>query len=394
MFKKVLSIISILTLFLGISNFANAQSESFEADKGIDIYYTETCPHCRDARAWMATLEDIDIDYFLLTDDGVASELKGRLEEKGQEKSLGIVPAIFVNDGEEESLFIGFNNAETTGADILAALNGDHSGSVTKSESCDDSETCGVVGPQAKTVSLPFVGEVNTSKYSLGFLAVMLGFLDGFNVCSLGALALILGIAISLGSRKKTIIYGTIFLLITGVVYAALIYLWYAFFEFFSSWFRYLEYIVAAIGIIGGLYFLKEFIRMKTKGVTCDSAGMPIVGSITTWVQNTLKNKKGAFVIIGAIAAFAATLTIVEFPCSAAVPVMFAGILSAADLSGLGHVFYMSLFMLFYLLDEIIIFGIAAYKLNVWMMKSTKSIVWFTLAEAIILIALGVWYLI
>ena len=42
--------------------------------------------------------------------------------------------------------------------------------------------------------NIPLIGEIDLAKYSLPAQAVVLGFFDGFNVYSLGALVLILGL--------------------------------------------------------------------------------------------------------------------------------------------------------------------------------------------------------
>jgi hypothetical protein len=47
---------------------------------------------------------------------------------------------------------------------------------------------------------------------------------------------------------------------------------------------------------------------------------------------------------------------VVDFPYSAVLPILFAGILSQAHLSFFLYLIYIGIFLLFYLMDEIIVF--------------------------------------
>ena len=86
-------------------------------------------------------------------------------------------------------------------------------------------------------------------------------------------------------------------------------------------------------------------------------------------------------------------ITIVEFPCSAAVPVFFAGMLAESGLTGFWYLFYIALFVLFYMLDEVLVFLIAVWTMSI-RLSSPKITTWITLIEAIVLLALGLYYLI
>ncbi len=89
---------------------------------------------------------------------------------------------------------------------------------------------------------------------------------------------------------------------------------------------------------------------------------------------------------------FAAVITVVEFPCSAAVPGFFAGILAKSGLSSVQYLSYIALFVLFYMFDEIIVFLLAVFTMTV-KLASKRFISWITLIEAIVLFLLGAYYL-
>jgi hypothetical protein len=228
-------------------------------------------------------------------------------------------------------------------------------------------------------IHVPILGTVYPEEYSLAGLAVVLGFLDGFNVCSLGALVLIIGFALKLQRRRAILIFGGTFILTTALVYGGLIVAWYKLFDVFSAYLGYMKVTVGLLALGGGIYFLKEYVRMRSKGAVCEMQESPLIGRLMERTGTAFKNGGTLLALIGTVLLFAGVVALVEFPCSAAVPVVFAGILAA-------------LFVLLYMLDEIIIFGVAAYRLKLWMTSGTFT-KWAVLAEACILIAVGVWYL-
>ena len=142
------------------------------------------------------------------------------------------------------------------------------------------------------------------------------------------------------------------------------------------------------------IYFLKQFIKYRKYGPACD---MPkkngLVSKFTSKIQNNFQESGGIWAIIISIFIFAIVITVVEFPCSAVIPVLFASILAHAKLSALTHLLYIAIYIFFYMLDEIIIFLIALFTMTV-KIASSKSMTWLSLTEAIVLFGLGIYYLI
>jgi hypothetical protein len=223
-------------------------------------------------------------------------------------------------------------------------------------------------------------------------LAILLGFLDGFNVCSLGALMLIIGLTLKLQRRKTIIILGGTFILTTAIVYGGLIVLWFKLFEQFSRYIDFIKIFITLLALGGGVYFLKEYLRMQKQGALCELQESTFINNLMHKTGKAFEDNTRILALIGTVLTFSAVLAIVEFPCSAATPLIFAGILADAGLSTVSYLLHISLFILFYMLDEIIVFAIAAYRLKLWMTSGTftKHAV---LAEALILILIGIIYL-
>jgi len=374
--KKWIIAIFVLGLLLGGANFALAKEK-------IEIYfsYSLTCPHCAAEEKFLDGLEknypEININK-LSTHEKEDIDLLKKLYQDYEVPSefQGAVPITFI----KERYFLGFN--DKIGEDI--------EGYVLELIKEIPSEP----QPQpGKTVVLPFIGEINLSEFSPLFLAVVLGTLDGFNVCSLGALVLILGLVLALRSRIKIFIYGATFILTTAFVYGILIIFWYKLFSLLTPYLRTMEILIGFLGIGGGIYFLRQFLKFRKQGPTCEiGADRGIISQFSSKIQESIKKPGNIIFILGSIFLFAAVITIIEFPCSAFVPVAFAGVLSQSQLPALQYLLYIAIFVFFYLLDELIIFLIAVLTATIWL-ASSKFVTWITLIEGIVLFLLGIYYL-
>ena len=176
--------------------------------------------------------------------------------------------------------------------------------------------------------------------------------------------------------------------------YGFLIFFWYKLFDLLSEWISTMRFLIALLATGGGVYLLKEFLRFRKEGApTCEISNSGLVNTFSHKVKKVIQeDSTTVLTTIGTILLFAVVITTVEFPCSAAAPLVFTGILSEANVTGLSYVFYIALFVLFYLLDEVIIFGIAAWKMSIWM-SSPKFVKWSTLTGALVMFGVGGYYL-
>ncbi len=378
MMKKI--IFSIFVIILGVL-FSPSQILAQNYKLELSFFYSETCSHCVAEQKFLDGLEikypEIKINRYLITDQVSQQLLKDLLKKHDAERYFGAVPMNFVG----EDFIPGFDSAEDIGKQIEESIQ----------------KQLNNINPNPKNgnkIKIPIIGEVDMSKYSLPALTIVLGILDGFNVCSLGAIVLILGLVLALRSRKKILIFGGIFLITTALVYGILIILWHQLFSIFAKYQKIMEILIGLLGIGGGVYFIKEFLRFRKHGPTCDTKDKKITTNLFSKIKNIFQRQgqRKILPIVAGILLFAALITIVEFPCSAAVPVIYAGILANAKLPGMLYILYIALYLILYLLDEVLVFLIALFTLKLWL-ASKKFVTWITLAEAIILFLLGLYYL-
>lgn len=324
----------------------------------VDIYTTPTCPFCLQAKAF---LDEYNIEFNEYNVHTQFASLKLQEEYDRLDvpmRSRGGVPFIVIGDW----FVSGFN--EQIKNDILVELN--------LTEQQEDRNS---VAP------------------SILLLAVTLGFVDGFNVCSIGALIFILGLVLTLGSRKKIFIVGITFIVAVVIIYWFLIFLWYQFFLVLSKFIPSLSLLVGLIALGAGIYAFKEFLRFRKEGPTCEFVKPgSLVWRLRSSIQETINKPKSLLALLGAVFLFAAVITIIEFPCSAALPATFTGVLAEQQVSLLHFIFYASIYTLFYLLVELIVFTIAVFSTKLWL-ASPKAVTWVTLLGAVVLVALGLYYI-
>lgn len=360
-------------LFFPFLNIAEAEEIKKNTSIEITFFGSPTCPHCLAEKQFFKELKKdypqlIVREYeFSKNIDLINNFYKEYQVPKNQQ---GLVPATFIND----SFFIGFN--DNIGQNIKNQIEG------LKNEINNKSSL--------NKIKIPFFGEVDIYKLSLPTVAIVLGIVDGFNVCSLGALVIILGLVMVLRSRKRIMLLGGIFLMITAITYGLLIFLWHQFFSLISPYIKSMEILIGALSLIGGIYLMKEFIKSIKQGPTCSSGG--IIAKLSPKVEKIFSNKKNIIILSGVVALFALAITIVEFPCSAFLPMLFAGILSESNITMSLTLSYMGLFLLFYILDELIIFLIAIFTMKIKII-SPKFINVFNLIAALIFLFLGGYYL-
>lgn len=349
-----------------------------ESPVSITIFTSPTCPHCHALQQFLSDIEATHPGIIALTDYPIADHLdraEAFYEQYDVPRSQrGLVPAIFFPD----QFVVGFGSA--TEDLILSYVVGQTTHPASQIE----------INPQSTKIDVPLLGAVNPYDYSLPLLALVLGLADGFNVCSLGALIMILGMVIAFRSRLRMLTLGGIFILTTAIIYGALIFLWHRLFTILSGLITFMELFMGLLSLAAGFYLLYLFWKSYRAGPVCSSNN--IMTRLTPRIQQLFSSKKNIFSLLVGIMLFAAVVTIVEFPCSAVLPVIFAGIIAESSASSSLTFFSILIYMIAYLVDEILIFVVAVWTLKIHIV-SPRWIVFMNLLSAGIFIGLGVWYI-
>jgi len=386
----VLTLFLIPSFLLGafLPHFSSAQA-SEEQRIEVDFFYSKTCPHCKANNEFLDKVQQkypqIIINRYLVDKPQNVILWKEFCQKYDAERYLGLVPMTFIGD----EFILGFDDKEGKGREIEQAILKQID--LLKNQQRPEEAQRKQPDKGNDLVKLPLLGKIKSENYSLPFLAVILGFFDGFNVCSLGALVLILSLVLVFRSRKRVLLFGSIYLVVTGAIYGILIFLWYQLFRFIGPYVRSLEILTGVLTLIGAGFFLRQFLRYRKYGPLCENQGKGMTFKVTQRFQDSFQRSNTLLLLVGSVLLFAALITIIEFPCSAVLPVVFASTLAQAKVHGFFYLVYLGIFLFFYLLDEIAVFLVAVFTMRLWI-TSGKFVTWMTLVASILLFLLSFYY--
>jgi len=348
--KQIFKIL-LIAIFLGALAFPSLAVA--RETPTLHFFWIDGCPFCEQQKIFLQELKKeyptLQVRDYSIPDPINEQILQEMINLHPEAKRyLGIVPITFLGD----SFFLGFDSeVEKQIRDRVAFHHG---------------ETATVSEPENRTFDVPLIGVINIENWSLGALAVIIGAVDGFNVCSLGALILILSLVLAFKSRKLTLVLGGSFILITVVVYGVLMFVWHQLFLVFSPYLFLMRVIIGTIALLGGLYLARQLFNSWKRGPVCETQENKIVRIARTKLEEVFQKKGGLLPLLTAIVLFALVITIVEFPCTAVFPLIFTGILAGANLSTMAALPYILIYLFVYMLDELIIFLIAVLTRNIW----------------------------
>ena len=237
---------------------------------------------------------------------------------------------------------------------------------------------------QPETVSLPVFGAIRLADFSLPALAMLLGLADGFNPCAMWALVYLLSLLVSLQDRRKIRLLVGSFVLASGVLY----------FLFMTAWLNvflllgYLRPLTLAIGagaLIIGVADLRAF--ALTRGAPVCPVGSGGFKKRTMGRMERLVAAPLSLVSILGVVVLAFTVNTIEFVCSAGLPAIFTHTLSLRQLSMPRYYGYILLYDFFFMLDDLLIFSLAAFTLRTTV--AGGYVRYGKLAGGLVLIGLG-----
>ncbi len=343
-FKRFLTIGLVIfwILLLGMHAPSEVQEEG-----DVHFFYHPQCPHCQEQKPFNEALMErhgVDIVYHDTSNPAEAA----LLQQKAQELDIPLenlgVPFTIIG----EQHFMGFD--EEIAVKIEAAIEG----SIVNGEMLAEEEF-------DSTITLPIFGEIDVLSYSLPVLAIILGLVDGFNPCAMWVLVYLISLIISIGDRRKVWLLVGSFVLASGILYFLFMTAWLNAFLFLG----YLRPVTLAIGLAAlgfGVVNIKSFIESKGP-LVCDVSDAKSRRKTMDRIENIVKSPLTWTTVLGIIA-LAFVVNSIEFACSAALPAIFAQVLAISDVSTLQHYLYILLYVLFFMLDDLIIFGLAAFAVS------------------------------
>ncbi len=235
---------------------------------------------------------------------------------------------------------------------------------------------------------VPVLGKIDAKSVSLLLLSIVIGTIDGFNPCAMWILLFLLSLLISTKDRKKMWILGLTFILTSGFIYLCFMLSWLSVAKY-TTGIIFVRYLIGVFAIIFGLVNVFRYIKsVKQKDVGCDVTDAKKKRRIMDKIRNILSENKLLLAAIG-IALLAVSVNMIELLCSLGLPVMYTEILGLNNLSSFEYGFYIFIYMLFFLIDDLIVFFIAMKTFKVKGI-SNKYMKYSHLIGGIIMLLIGI----
>ncbi len=364
-----------------------------EAENKVNLYYFwgDGCFHCKQLREVLNELEEEHPEL-------VIHEYEVWYNKDNQEllvdvgnllnENISAIPFIVIGN----NTFSGFSPSETKNQlkkaieyyrtsqcrDVVGERLGIVEENPNYSKYCDFNK-------DVSRIDIPFLGSLNLSNLSLPVITIIFGIVDGFNPCAMWVLLFLISTLFGMKDKKRMWILGLVFIFTSSVMYYLFMSAWLNLMLFIGAllWIRLL---VGCIAVTGGSLNIKSYFDSKDDG--CKVVGSEKKKRIFDRIRKFTSEQNLLFSVVGIIF-LAVSVNLIELVCSAGLPVVYIQILTLNNISGFGYYWYLLLYVLFFMLDDILVFSIAmiTFKLTG---VSTKYAKISHLIGGILMIIIGV----
>ncbi len=359
-------ITKILFFILPLFFVCPLQGKALENVK-LYLFYSKSCPHCALEKEYLKELNqkysNLEIEQLEVTQNEENSNLLSQVKQAlGTENSY--VPYTVIGKigmtGYNENIagqiehFVELYSKEKSVDVVKAIRNGEDVEHLPQEENRQKEEN-------DTPITVPLFGKINPKKISLPLLATVMGTIDGFNPCAMWVLLFLISMLIGMKDRKKMWILGIAFLGTSAFIYLLFMVSWLKIAVSITS-ITWVQRLIALVALIAGAFNLYSFYKAKDAG--CLVVGEEKRKKTLSKIKKITSEKKFIFALIG-VMALAVSVNIVELACSAGLPLVFTQVLAINELSSLEYAIHILIYILFFLIDDLIVFFIAMFTMKV-----------------------------
>lgn len=324
---------------------AGASSEPVSVD-GVElvVFHGDGCPHCA---AMLEFLDDLQGEY----GDLVVTDYEVWYDTANQAVFTETLAAL----GEEPDA------VPTVVIDGIVIVG--HSDAIERRiEGIVDDLSAGVVPTDDDefVIDVPFVGAVDVGSGSLIGATALIALVDGVNPCSLWVLSMLLALVVHSGSRSRVFAVGGVFLLITSLLYGLYMIGAYSTLSLVGeqTWIRIGVALVA--GTFGVLH-IKEHFTTRGPSVTIGAEHKP---GLFRKMRRLADMDRSLPATLGGTAVLAVGVSLLETPCTAGLPLLWTNLIADRGVPTSGAVVLFLLYLLVFLIDELVIFGATVFTMR------------------------------
>lgn len=364
-----------------------------KALENIDLYlfHSSTCEHCKAEIEYLNSIQDeypnLNIHLYEVTERTDESKANAKvMSNVGSKMNIKHVQTPFTILG--NTYYIGFEGSiqDSLGKLIASESEEPSVNVVEKIFNDEDISDIEIKNGKIDQIDTPF-GKIDPNKVSIPVLAVIIGFIDGFNPCAMWVLIFLISMLFNMKNRKRMWALGITFLTASALVYMLFMLAWIEVIKDFSQiqWFR---LIIALVALIGGIVNLRSFYKGLKKDDGCEVVDENKRKKMFARIKKITTEKSFILAMIGVIF-LAVSVNVIELACSAGLPLIFTQILTLNELSGIEYMINVLIYIFFFLIDDIVVFTIAMVTLSVTGI-STKYTKYSHLVGGIIMVIIAI----
>lgn len=367
--------------------------KSLAQDKvNIYVFHQYTCPHCKAALTYLDELKDkrddfMVYDYELAKEEHAFNRIQYQKICEALKIDIQSVPLIIIGN----EYFIGFSDSKKDEInkyiDFYKDKNYKDIAGITL-DLVDDDGNSKIIpyGDKEYTVDTIF-GKINLKNLSLPIITIVIGFVDGFNPCAMWILLFLITMLFNMKDKKKMWILGLSFIGTSAFMYFLFLMAWINVNNFINS-IHFLQIIVGIFAIIFGGYNLYNYFKERKENDGCTVIKKEKRKFVTKNVTKIVENKYFILSILG-VMALAVIVNLIELLCSLGLPTMYTEILSMNNLTTGEYIRYNILYVIFFIIDDLVIFVISMITLKSTAI-STKYNKYSHLIGGIIMLLIGI----
>ena len=339
----------LLALLLVVGLAPAAAAAEGDAEVELIVFWGVGCPYCAQEFEFLEELVE-DYPELVITSYEVRYEpanldlFNSTMSERGLEARS--IPTTLLGDRVWEGFDAG--TGDQIRAAVAATLAGPAPAPIPEPE------------PSA-VIDLPFVGAVDVGSGSLVLSTFLIALVDGVNPCSLWALSILLALVLRTGSRRRVLAIGGVFLAVTTLLYGLYIAGIYGFLTIAANetWIR---LAMAGVALGFGVINLKDYLWFR-RGLT-----LSIPDERKPWLYRRMRSvaasDRALPAALAGTAVLAVGVSVLETPCTAGYPLLWTNLLAEQGISLVGSIPLFALYMLVFLLDELVVFGVALFAMR------------------------------
>lgn len=329
------------------------------------LFYSSTCPHCAEEEKALAELQEkydnlVVYSYEVFTEEGYASLKK---VEEYYDISIHSVPFTVIG----EKHFSGYSS--TIKLNLVNAIEyysthgyQDEIGELLKIEklptySIDENDmSVDEYIDKSYNLNLPIIGSVDLKSLTLPVITVFIGLLDGFNPCAMWVLLFLISMLLGMKDKKRMWSLGVTFIMTSAFVYFCFMMAFLHVTDYLSAY-VWLRLFIGIVAITGGILNLRSYWKERKEN-GCKVVNEKKRSKIFEKIKRFTSEKSFWLSLFG-VMTLAVSVNLIDLLCSAGLPVMYIEILSMNDLSVIEYTCYIIVYVLFFMLDDLIVFFIA-----------------------------------